>query len=294
MTRDRGKMEVLSFKCVAVGDDEGNVKTQVLTSLLRCAAAVNEDGYIPTVFDNTEIRVRDGKDRAILELWDTTGQVECVWSLLIHWHFRYEKLRPLSYPNTQIFILTFSFGNPASLKNITELWYKEAKFHCPEAKVCLVGIESPNPQVTVDEAILVSKDIQACFFCTCDPVSLHSRHKSLHPAHRIQHHFSEAATHSPCSPKKFGTISRYIFLQLFIELSKDLLEVTVQSATNLIVCHPSPLDPLILQAFSAFSCIVLFYFRPVSNLSQNVEHRGHFSDPYVTIKCGDALEKTKV
>lgn len=46
----------------------------------------------------------DGKS-INLGLWDTAGQEE------------YNKLRPLSYPNTDIFIIVFSVISPESFEN---------------------------------------------------------------------------------------------------------------------------------------------------------------------------------
>jgi len=47
----------------------------------------------------------DGKPIS-LGLWDTAGQED------------YDRLRPLSYPQTDVFLLAFSVVNPASFNNI--------------------------------------------------------------------------------------------------------------------------------------------------------------------------------
>ena len=36
-------------------------------------------------------------------------------------------MRPLSYPNTDVFLIAFSVVNPTSLSNVNEKWYQELK-----------------------------------------------------------------------------------------------------------------------------------------------------------------------
>jgi small GTP-binding protein len=64
--------------------------------------------YVPTVFENyvKDIEV-DGK-RVELALWDTAGQED------------YDRLRPLSYPDSHVILITFAVDSPDSLENVTE------------------------------------------------------------------------------------------------------------------------------------------------------------------------------
>lgn len=64
--------------------------------------------YIPTVFENyvADIQV-DGK-QVELALWDTAGQED------------YDRLRPLSYPDTDVVLICFAIDSPDSLENVEE------------------------------------------------------------------------------------------------------------------------------------------------------------------------------
>ena len=101
--------------------------------------------YVPTVFENyvADIEV-DGKQviyillsptyllfilsqQVELALWDTAGQED------------YDRLRPLSYPDTDVILMCFSIDSPDSLENIPEKWSPEVRHFCPNVPVILVG-----------------------------------------------------------------------------------------------------------------------------------------------------------
>uniref|UniRef100_A0AC35TT21 Ras-like GTP-binding protein Rho1 n=1 Tax=Rhabditophanes sp. KR3021 TaxID=114890 RepID=A0AC35TT21_9BILA len=85
------------------------------------------DVYVPTVFENyvADIEV-DGK-QVELALWDTAGQED------------YDRLRPLSYPDTDVVLMCFSIDSPDSLTNIQEKWTPEVRHFCPNVPIILVG-----------------------------------------------------------------------------------------------------------------------------------------------------------
>lgn len=62
-----------------------------------------------------------------LALWDTAGQED------------YDRLRPLSYPDTDVILMCFSIDSPDSLENIPEKWTPEVKHFCPNVPIILVG-----------------------------------------------------------------------------------------------------------------------------------------------------------
>ncbi|XP_054434251.1 transforming protein RhoA-like isoform X2 [Pteronotus mesoamericanus] len=51
----------------------------------------------------------------------------------------YDRLRSLSYPNTDVILMCFSIDSPDSLENIPEMWTPEVKHFCPNVPIILVG-----------------------------------------------------------------------------------------------------------------------------------------------------------
>jgi GTPase SAR1 family protein len=69
--------------------------------------------YVPTVFDNYEATIIVEGKEVKFSLWDTAGQEG------------YARIRTLSYPKTDIFLLCFSVVNYPSFVNVKDRWYVE-------------------------------------------------------------------------------------------------------------------------------------------------------------------------
>jgi len=83
--------------------------------------------YVPTVFENYVADIEVDGRQVELALWDTAGQED------------YDRLRPLSYPDTDVILMCFSIDSPDSLENIPEKWTPEVRHFCPNVPIILVG-----------------------------------------------------------------------------------------------------------------------------------------------------------
>ncbi|OAQ73010.1 ras family domain-containing protein [Pochonia chlamydosporia 170] len=117
-----------SKKIVVVGDG-GCGKTCLLISYSQ---GYFPEKYVPTVFENYITYPTHGPTGKTVELalWDTAGQEE------------YDRLRPLSYPETDLIFVCFAIDCPNSLDNVLDKWYPEVLHFCPYTPLILVGLKS--------------------------------------------------------------------------------------------------------------------------------------------------------
>ena len=105
--------------------------------------------YVPTVFENYISQAPHPPTGKMVELalWDTAGQEE------------YDRLRPLSYPETDLLLVCFAIDCPNSLENVMDKvsyvlnntpehkidfwkWYPEVLHFCPTTPTILLGLKS--------------------------------------------------------------------------------------------------------------------------------------------------------
>eukprot|EP01100_Stratorugosa_tubuloviscum_P007941 TRINITY_DN3295_c0_g3_i1.p1 TRINITY_DN3295_c0_g3~~TRINITY_DN3295_c0_g3_i1.p1 ORF type:complete len:193 (-),score=65.31 TRINITY_DN3295_c0_g3_i1:26-604(-) len=115
-----------SIKCGVVGD--GGIGKTCL--LITYATNSFPEDYIPTVFDNYTVNVIFDEKLFSFGFYDTAGGEE------------YYRLRPLSYPQTNVFLVCFSIASPGSFESIQSLWIPEVVHHCPNTPILIIGLKS--------------------------------------------------------------------------------------------------------------------------------------------------------
>ncbi|KAH8902675.1 hypothetical protein BR93DRAFT_886542 [Coniochaeta sp. PMI_546] len=123
-------------KLVIVGDCVG--KTPLLIVFSK---GTFPEVWFPTTFENYVADVEvDGK-HVELALWDTSGMDD------------YDRLRPLSYPDTHVVMICFGIDWPDSLDNIQEKWISEVQHFCLNVPYILVGTRKDlrDDPATIDD-----------------------------------------------------------------------------------------------------------------------------------------------
>ncbi|XP_076823759.1 ras-related C3 botulinum toxin substrate 1-like [Clavelina lepadiformis] len=164
-----------SIKIVAVGD-----VTVGKTSLYSAyATGKPPTGYIPTVFDHHSVPIVLDGIQYTLGLWDSSGDED------------YDRLRPLSYHSTDVFLILFSLLDRCSFASVSTRWIPEVRHHCPTAKIILVGMkrdlrddsaskeilcEQNSKPIGCNEGLQVSTEIGAARYLECSTKTMEGVH----------------------------------------------------------------------------------------------------------------------
>jgi len=156
---------IVSLKAVMVGDGAVG-KT---CSLISYTTNAFPGEYIPTVFDNYSANIMRRGHPINLGLWDTAGAED------------YDRLRPLSYPQSDVFILAYSIISPSSFDNVKAKWEPEIRHHAPHVPILLTGLKTdlrnasvaggPYPSKTSEDGESMAAEIGAGAYRECSALT---------------------------------------------------------------------------------------------------------------------------
>ena len=124
-----------------------------------------------------------------MALWDTAGQED------------YDRLRPLSYPDTHVILICFSVDRPDSLDNVWDKWNPEVIHFCDGVPKLLVALKKDlrhdenvikelkktnQHPVTFEEGLQIATKINAYKYLECSA-------KSNDGVHEVFEHATRAA-----------------------------------------------------------------------------------------------------
>ena len=164
-------MSTTPQKLLAVGD--GAVGKTTL--LIRYSTGSYPEGYVPMMFQGSlDNKMVDGEE-VVMELCEVGCGGE-----------DYDRLRPLSYPYTEVFLLCFALNTPSSFANVKEVWYPELNHYCPGVPIILVGTKEDlrdDPEVishlatrdlspiTYQQGLECARDIGAVRYMECSALT---------------------------------------------------------------------------------------------------------------------------
>jgi Ras-related C3 botulinum toxin substrate 1 len=158
-------------KCTVVGD--GSVGKTCMLISYSTNAFPNQ--YIPTVFDHYTTNDMVQGQPVSLNLWDTAGQSD------------YDRLRPLSYPQTDVFLICFSVVSPVSYDNVKCKWKPEIQHYNPGTPIILIGTKmdlrddedtkkalAANGQepITYNQGLALSKELNMRRYIECSALTM--------------------------------------------------------------------------------------------------------------------------
>jgi small GTP-binding protein len=119
-------MVAKGIKCIVVGD--GAIGKTCLLKSYTTNTFLQDS--LPTVFDNYSVNLMVDSKQIDLGLWDTAGGED------------FDRLRPLSYPMANVFLVCFSVVSPTSYESVAAKWIPELRHHAPNAPIILVGTKT--------------------------------------------------------------------------------------------------------------------------------------------------------
>jgi len=130
---------------------------------------------IPSVYGNCYLDVEVDGEEITVCFWDTAGEED------------YDRLRPLCYPTTDIFVITTSIINPASFENVRTKWVPEVnrtgysdvaflivgtKLDLREDEQTLESLEEKKlTPITYEQGVALAKELGAIGYLECSALT---------------------------------------------------------------------------------------------------------------------------
>ena len=165
-------MESLQVKLVVLG--ARSVGKTCLLIRYCCNEFPTE--YTPSVFDNYSQQIIVKERPICLAYWEAYGQGQ----------EDFERLRPLTYPQTDVFLFCFSLIDPDSYENICNDCFPDVSRHCPNTPIILVGTkldlledeatlenlkQSNISPITTAEGVKLATEINAAAYKECSSLT---------------------------------------------------------------------------------------------------------------------------
>ena len=152
---------MLSLKFVAVGYG-GMGKTCMLIRYFRKEFP---EIFVPTVLENEYRDVEFDGEMYNMTCWKAPGG---------HAPGDYDRLRPLSYLDTDAFLLLHAVNCKNNFDDIETYWWPELKHHCPGVPVILVGSKvdlRDENSLSFEEGRQMAEKIGAACYMECSALS---------------------------------------------------------------------------------------------------------------------------
>jgi GTPase SAR1 family protein len=209
--------------------------------------------------------VQMGGQRVDLQLYDTAGQED------------YDRLRPICYSNTGVFLLCFSLDDAENMRNVREKWQVELREHCPGVPVLLIGTKS-DLRFATNASDSVSSDCGISYSSDngdVTPTKLHRRHITLEEGECLAHDIG-AVGYVECSAKRREGVQNVFALAALAALkrSTNLTQVS-SSATTFAPTKVSKADKRLFRSQRGCGLALHSASQPLSklcgDLSDNVK-----------------------
>ncbi|CAL5984563.1 Rac/Rho-like_protein [Hexamita inflata] len=148
------------MKCVIVGD--GGVGKTCFLIVLTSNKFPEE--YVPMLSDLEFLQIQSNKTSFQFNIWDS-----CAYG-------GYDRLRPLSYDNADVFLVCYSIDSQISLCAVTSKWLPEIRQYQPTVPFILVGmksdlIETNRQLVSLEEADQIAQQHGAFSHVQCSSLN---------------------------------------------------------------------------------------------------------------------------